>query len=104
MATISPSTAACECGFSAMNREKTSLRTSLKDDRLEDILRICANGESLEKFNSGRSLEIWLSMAKKCHLRGYRLTGPRGPNKKSNVNNEDELEAQIMDELVPLET
>ena len=41
---------------------------------------------------------------KKCNLRGHRLTGPRGPNKKSNVNNEDELEAQIMDELVPLET
>ena len=68
MATISPSTAACECGFSAMNREKTSLRTSLKDDRLEDILRICVNGESLERFDSGRSLEMWLSMVKKCHL------------------------------------
>ena len=64
MATISPSTAACEDRFSAMNREKTSLHTSLKDDRLEDILQICVNGESLEKFNSGRSLEMWLSMAK----------------------------------------
>ena len=58
MGTISPSTTACERGFSAMNREKTCLRTSLKDDRLEDVLRICVSGESLEKFNSGRSLEI----------------------------------------------
>lgn len=33
-----------------------------------------------------------------------RLTVPRGPNKKSNVNNDDELEAHIMDEVVPLET
>ena len=104
MATISPSIAACEHGFSAMNREKTSLRTSLKDDRLEDILQICINGESIEKFDGRRSLEMWLSMAKKHNLRGHRLTGPPGPNKKSNVNNEDELEAQIMDERVPLET
>ena len=47
---------------------------------------------------------MWLPMAKKCHLREHRLTGSRGPNKKSSVNNEDELEAQIMDELAPLET
>ena len=58
MATISPSTAACKRGFSAVNREKTSLRTSLNDDRLEDILRIFVNGEFLEKFDSGRSLEM----------------------------------------------
>ena len=64
MATISPSTAACKCGFSVMNREKTTLRTSLKDDRLENISQICVNGESLEKFHSGRSLERWLLMAK----------------------------------------
>ena len=41
-----------------MNREKTSLPTSLKNDRLEDVLQICVNGESLEKFDSGRSLEM----------------------------------------------
>ena len=45
MATISPSTTACEYRFSAVNREKTSLCMSLKDDRLEDILQICVNGE-----------------------------------------------------------
>ena len=38
MATISPSTAASQCEFSAMNKKKTSLHTSLKDDRLDDIL------------------------------------------------------------------
>ena len=103
MATISPSTAACECGFQAINREKTSLHTSRKDDRLEDILQICVNGELLEKFDSWRFLEMWLSLSKNPTSED-RLTGPRGPNKKSNVNNEDELDAQIMDELVPLET
>ena len=104
MTTIWPSTAACECRFSAMNKEKTSLHTSLKDHRLEDILRICVNGESLEQFDSGRSLEMWLSTVKKRHLWGHRLTGPQGPNKISNVNNKDEVEAQMMDEIVPLET
>ena len=104
MTTASPSKAACEGGFSAMNGQKTNLRTSLKDDRLEDILRICVNGESLEKFDSERSLEMWLSMAKKRRLKRHRLTVPRGPNKKPNVNNDDELEAHIMDEVVPLET
>ena len=44
MATTFPGTAARERGFSAMNREKTSLRTSLSDARLQDILRICING------------------------------------------------------------
>ena len=37
MVTISPSTATCECGFPAMNREKITLCSSLKDDKLEDI-------------------------------------------------------------------
>ena len=32
--------------------------TSLKDDRLEAILRICINGEFLEKFDSVRSLDL----------------------------------------------
>ena len=58
IATISPSTASCERGFSAMNREKTSLCTSLKYDRLEDVLRICMNSELLEKSDSGRSLDL----------------------------------------------
>ena len=76
MATISSSTAASQCAFSAMNTKKTSLHTSLKNDRLDDILRICVNGESFENIYSRRSLEMWLSMAKKCHLRRHRLTGP----------------------------
>ena len=46
---------------------------------------------------------MWLSLSKNPTSED-RSTGPRGPNKKSNVNNEDELDAQIMDELVPLET
>ena len=90
----------CERGFSAMNREKTSLRNSLKDNKLEGILRICVNGEPLQKFDSGKSLDKWLSLARTCHNRGHKLTGHLGPHKKSSVNNEDDLEVQI----IPLET
>ena len=45
MATISPSTATCEHGFSDMNREKTTLCSSLEDDKLEDIWQIWVNGQ-----------------------------------------------------------
>ena len=34
----------------------------------------------------------------------FQLPWVEGPNKKSNVDNKDELEVQIMDKLVPLET
>ena len=79
MATISPSTAAYERVFSAMNREKNSLRTSLSDARFQDILRICINGVSLDEFDSELAIDQWLSMAKKRHLKGHKLTGPRVP-------------------------
>ena len=111
MATISPSTAACEHGFSAMNREKNSLRTSLSDARLQDILRICINGVSLDEFDSESALEQWLSVAKKRHLQGHALTGPRGPQtnpaKKRpetvTSQNQDEVDLEeVMEELLKL--
>ena len=63
IATISPSTAACECerGFSTMNREKTSLQ----DDRFEDILQFCVNGESLENFIAEDLLKLGCQWQKK---------------------------------------
>lgn len=111
MATVSPSTAACERGFSAMNREKNSLRTSLSDARLQDILRICINGVSLDEFDSESALDQWLSTAKKRHLQGHKLTGPRGPQRnpaktQSNAQSpqdEVDVEEEIIEELLPLE-
>ena len=92
MATISPSTAAFERGFSAMNREKNSLRTSLNDARLQDILRICINGVSLDEFDSESAINQWLSVAKKRHLKGHKLTGSRGPQKNPS---KEELIRQV---------
>ena len=76
MATISPSTAACESVFSAMNRGKTSFRISLKDYRCNNILWICINGELLEKFDSRRSFEMWLSVAKNATSEDTDRQGP----------------------------
>ena len=105
MATISPSTAACERGFSTMKREKTNLRTSLADERLEDIVRICVNGGPLEDFDPSYALDHWLNSAKNRHLKGHMLTGPRGPQKKTLARevNETELEMQMLEEFMPLE-
>ena len=44
MLTISPSTAACERGFSWMNRQKTKGLSKLSGDALEDIMRINIDG------------------------------------------------------------
>ena len=110
MATISPSTATCERGFSTMKREKTNLRTSLSDARLEDIIRISVNGVSFEEFEPSNALDKWLTSAKKRHLGGHKLSGPRGMQQRTKdklaaeADNEIDLEIQIIDELIPLES
>ncbi|KAI2652236.1 Zinc finger protein 862 [Labeo rohita] len=50
MLTLSPSTAICERGFSCMNRVKTTHRTSLQPETLNDCMQLSINGESVESF------------------------------------------------------
>ena len=71
--TISASTAACERGFSAMNRGKSILRTRLVNRTLEDILRISVVGPSLGNFDAISSVKTWLSSANKRHLSRHKL-------------------------------
>ena len=47
--TLSSTNAACEMGFSCMNNQKTKLRTSLCNQSLDDIMRICIGGPDLKK-------------------------------------------------------
>ena len=84
---------------------KKNLRTSLADERLEDIVRICVNGGPLEDFDPSYALDHWLNSAKKRHLKGHMLTGLRGPQKKTLARevNETELEMQMLEEFMPLE-
>ena len=108
MATISHSTAACERAFYAMNRKKTCLPTSLIDARLQGILGICINGVFHDEFDSESAIYRWLSVAKKCHLKRHKPTGPGGPQKNPskeilNSASEDDVEVEILNKLVTLE-
>ena len=81
MMTISPSTAACERGFSCMNREKTTLRTGLTEGTLDDIMRINIDGSELDNFESNVHVSAWLASAKTVrHLGGHKT-----PAKKKKV-------------------
>ncbi|KAG1670861.1 Proliferating cell nuclear antigen [Nymphon striatum] len=51
MLTISPSTAQCERGFSAMNGLKTQYRTSLNQNSLSHLMRVKVDGPSVKDFN-----------------------------------------------------
>ena len=57
MITVSASTAACECGFSCMNRQKTNIQASLSQSLLDDVLQISINGCELKQFQCWKEFE-----------------------------------------------
>ena len=71
MMTFSASTASCERGFSAMNNEKTSLRTRLKNEPLDDIMRIKVNGDSFDNFHVQAHVNSWMESGKR-HIKGHK--------------------------------
>ena len=56
MCTFSASTAACERGFSSMNRQKTKSRTLLNLSTQNDIMRICVDGPAIAEFDAAMHL------------------------------------------------
>ena len=44
-----------------MNRIKTSQRNSLRQEVLQDLLRVCVDGPSLEDFDATDAINLWLS-------------------------------------------
>ena len=58
--TISISTATWEKGFSKLNIDKTSLRTSMNSQILSDVMGIGISSTSLEEFNPEIVLAGWL--------------------------------------------
>ena len=72
MMPISVPTAASERGFSSMNLEKTSQRTQMRPDTLDDILRINIDKTTLEQFNSEPALMLWLDDGPK-HIDHHKL-------------------------------
>ena len=76
MMTISPSTAACERGFSSMNREEIKSRCNLAQQTLEDMMHINIDGPSLKDYNPLTPLQTWLNEGKGAphlnHTTGYK--------------------------------
>ena len=76
MLTISPSTAECERGFSAMNRIKTQSKTSMSQLTLQNLMRVTIDGPTHDPIDS---VVLWLnSGTDKRHVDGHVCTGPRG--------------------------
>ena len=55
------SAAQCERAIFAQNRVKNSLRVALGSSTLEDLIRITAEGPSVEEFNPAPVVNKWLS-------------------------------------------
>ena len=72
MMSISVSTASCERGFSQMNNEKSSLRTRMKPEILDDVLRINVERISIEDFDPIPAYTRWIADGPK-HCNGHKL-------------------------------
>ena len=73
MMTISMSTAVVERGFSHMNIVKSSTRTLLGNDTLNNLLEIKLNGESIKEFNPDEAIIHWLDTGSKMrHINGHK--------------------------------
>jgi hypothetical protein len=72
MLVVSPTTAQCERGFSAMKQLKTQLRNCLKQDTLQMLMTIQQHGPSLEDFCSEKAINHWLTCGKGSrHVNGH---------------------------------
>ena len=61
MMTFSASNAACERGFSCMNKQKTTLRNTLSHSSLDDIMRICIDGKEISNFDPDFHMKSWMN-------------------------------------------
>ncbi|XP_049432728.1 uncharacterized protein LOC125889084 [Epinephelus fuscoguttatus] len=66
------SSAQCERGFSARNRIKNSVRSSLHVSTTEDLMRISTEGGPLETFDPTNSAIHWLSSSKRSRRPNYK--------------------------------
>ena len=88
--TLSPSTAACERGFSTMNRVKTSHRTSLRSDTLNNLMLISTDGCRVDEYSPDKAVEHWFFSAKGTRHLHHRT--PVGAHETANVEVEEESE------------
>ena len=80
MCTFSASTAQCERGFSAMNRQKTKSRTLLNLSTLNNIMAICVDGPTVAGFDAAMHVNMWQKSGKRRHESGHKCTGKKIKN------------------------
>ena len=93
-------TAACERGFSLMNRIKSKGRARLKNSVMSSLMCISANGEELESFDPQPAVNNWSSNA--CQRPGNRkLRKDRSTSDDSDTDDRNETDfisdAEIVD-------
>ena len=74
MLTHSMSTARVERGFSHMNIIKSSGRSQLRNDSLNNCMEVKINGPNLEEFQSDAAVLHWLNNGGYKHYNGHKLT------------------------------
>ena len=77
LCTFSASTAACERGFSSMNRQKTKLCTLLNLSTLNDIMRIGIDGPAIAEFDAAMHVSLWQNSGKQRLESGHKCSGKR---------------------------
>ena len=111
--TVSPSTASCERVFSRMNLIKTSLRTRLTQENLQNQMRIVVNGSSFQEFDPDPSVMQWLKSANRhiTHKKPVKVKQP-DPTEEPSTSQSDPASAEaeadmnivqpMLDEMVKL--
>ena len=76
--------------FSSVNNNKTTARTSMKQEALSSLDRIKVDGPDLMEYNPTESIINWLNSGKETrHIKGHICTGPRCPKADSPQSDAD---------------
>ena len=67
------------------------LRTTLAHSTLDDIMRICIDGPTLQEFNAEQHVKSWTSNTKgTCHIKGHELPPPGKKKRLEQLEDEDD--------------
>ena len=88
MITVSAGTAACERGFSCINRQKINIQTSLPQPVcLDDVLRICIDDCGLKQFEAEKNINHWMDIRNGVrHIQAYEAPSNKRKTNDGEVN------------------
>ena len=107
MTVLSPCTASCERSFSAMNRIKTSLKTTMQQGTLQDLMTVSSSSEDIKSFDPKPAISNWfLSSKRKRHFVSASYSGhssiAKGKNDSASGATEIVVEGEEEEILPPL--